>query len=287
MKERVKLLLAALGRVLPRTTKLRLARRSTALGHLLLEDGDVEIDDYLGSLRVRVNARNVIERLMLTGDYEPGVAAVVRRRVRSGDTCVDVGANVGPVALLLCQRAAPSGRVFCFEPGHAYAERLRANLALNPELAGVAEVLELGISDQKGELHWKEDAEHPGNAWLLSPDGVPVPVTTLDDFVAERGVDRLDFLKIDTEGMELEVLTGARRCLARFHPVGLFESLMEFEAARGAPIRERTQKLLLDLDYRLYAFDRKGRLTATAYPRFPANTLALWEPAGASPAGDG
>ena len=67
--------LGAIGRYLPHGLKRGLARRSTKLSYLLLEDGDIDVKDYLGDCRVRVNARNEIERVLLTGEYEPAVLA--------------------------------------------------------------------------------------------------------------------------------------------------------------------------------------------------------------------
>ena len=124
--------------------------------------------------------------------------------------------------LLMAKLVGPAGRVLAVEPGPPYVERLRANLALNASLSDRVAVHNVGLSDAPGMLHWRPDPNNPFNAGLSAahPDSVPgevaVPVTTLDALVASRELDRLDFIKIDVEGMELEVMRGPggrwRRC---------------------------------------------------------------------------
>lgn len=266
--------MATAGRPLPRALKLPLARRSMRLGYLLLHDGDLEIDDYLGDFRVAVNARSDTERAMLSRSFEPDVLRVIASHVQPGDYCLDVGANVGAITLALAKAAGPAGRIFAFEPGPPFFSRLRENLARNATVQPIVHATQIGLSDRPGELFWGEDVEFRGNAHLLGNRGTKVPVTTLDHFFAEPPA-RLDFVKVDVEGMEGEVLRGGEKLLRRFRPVILFESLLEFERHVGKPIRRHTQDWLLGLGYELYKIRSDGSLTVTRYPDLSANTLAI------------
>ena len=89
---------------------------------------------------------------MLSGEYDPETAHVMRTFVEPGDVCIDVGANVGAHVLLLAKLVAPTGRIYAFEPGPPIFERLKTNLALNPGLSGVVTPERLGISDTEGKL---------------------------------------------------------------------------------------------------------------------------------------
>jgi hypothetical protein len=98
-------------------------------------------------------------------------------------------------------------------------------------------------------------------------------VSTLD--LSLPHLPRLNFLKIDVEGMEFEVLSGARELLRRFKPKVYFESSMDFEIYRRAPVRKAAAELLGEMGYRFFTVHNGKRLREVAYPNFPSNTFAL------------
>lgn len=135
---------------------------------------------------------------------------------------LDVGANTGSYAAAVA-RLAPSARIIAFEPHPATFRRLQERLAAIDR--GHVEAVNLAVGDASGilELHDFADADGSTQASLsaeavaLYGAGVvshPVEVTTLDDFLAARDIGCVDYLKIDTEGYDLNVLKGARRALA-------------------------------------------------------------------------
>jgi len=275
VKETLKSWLEKAGPCLPHALKMQLARRSSKWGHLLRSDGDFIFDRYLGSYRININARHNIDREMLASTYEPGLQKIIQQQVAPGDVCIDVGANFGAITLALCRQVGASGKVISFEPGPTYYHRLCANLRLNKSLEKIAEPYALGISNRAGELFWTEDVKAPGNAGLLGKHGVAVPVTTLDRFAEKQQWDRVSFIKIDTEGMETEVLEGARQVISRFRPKIVFETLMDFETILGRPIRQEAETLLKSLGYEIYEILDDGSIRKTAYPHFGLNSLAL------------
>ena len=218
---------------------------------------------------------------MLSGEYDPETAHVMRTFVEPGDVCIDVGANVGAHVLLLAKLVAPTGRIYAFEPGPPIFERLKTNLALNPGLSGVVTPERLGISDTEGKLFWNEDTGNRGNAHLRGTAGIEVPVTTLDEYFARlppRG--RISFTKVDVEGMEYEVLHGAVGLLARDRPILYFETM---RGARAIVIKRSgkdpftlLENLLVPLGYTLFRINgRQRRLTKVSADQFGNNTLAL------------
>ena len=118
------------------------------------------------------------------------------------------------------------------------------------------------MGDGPGELWWAEEAGNPGNA-LLSHEGThKIPVITLDDFARERPPGRVDFMKIDVEGMELQVMRGARELLRKFHPALYFETLPRYvNTTKGAAFAEIRNLLEGEFGYELY------RLTDAGEPR--------------------
>ena len=221
-----------------------------------------QFDSYLGDVSIHIDTRYKVERIMWTGDYEPPLMRFLRMHNTEGWNCLDVGANVGAVTLALAKYAGPRGKVYAFEPGPPNQQRLRQNLALNPALAAKTEVLECGVGDRPGELWWAEEAGNPGNALLSSQGTHRIPVITLDAFARERPIGRVDFVKIDVEGMELQVMKGATELLHRFHPALYFETLPRYvSSAEGASFAAIRDLLAGDFGYELF------RLTDNGEPR--------------------
>ncbi|MBY0371388.1 FkbM family methyltransferase, partial [bacterium] len=260
------------GRVLPLSVKRRLAKRSTKLGYLLVHDGDLLVEDYLGEYRVWADARQAAERAILFGAYDQELALAASQYLKKGGTAIDVGANVGATAFVLARQVGEQGRVHCFEPGPGFAARLRRNLELNPALQRALEVHEVGLSDKPDTLLWSEDPLFPGNGFF-GKRGREIPVVTLD--TALPNLERLDFVKIDVEGMEHKVLAGAKALLARHRPAVFFETAMDFETYHRQPIRKYATDLLLGLGYHLLRLNSKQQWVPCSYPHLAANTLAI------------
>lgn len=126
--------------------------------------------------------------------------------VEAGDVVVDCGAYVGGFSLGAAHRAA---RLFAFEPDSANAACARRNLAA----AGNAEVIEAGLYDRSDEMVLNRSANSVEHSLLRPDDGSIVeqrriPVVALADFARSRGIQGYDFVKIEAEGVELEVFDG-------------------------------------------------------------------------------
>jgi len=150
---------------------------------------------------------DVVERTALA-------AAIAQRRVDGEPfTFVDIGANVGLYALFVAARAAAAAgraRVLAIEPQPGIVERLRFNVAANPELS--VTVVPVALADYQGEVELAIDNRDSGGTRLAGTAGasgdevVRVPCRPLASVLAEAGFSRVDALKIDVEGVEDLVL---------------------------------------------------------------------------------
>ncbi len=148
---------------------------------------------------------------------------------RPGARVIDVGANIGITAVMAGALVDP-GRVVAIEPVPETFAHLEANVARSGldnidcvRAAAAAEEGEVGLVTLAG----SNFAAFVGYQDVLrryaAYDEVPARALSLDQIVAEVGLDRVDFIKIDVEGYELEVLRGARRTLADSEPVVFLE----------------------------------------------------------------
>lgn len=153
---------------------------------------------------------NVGERkfLFMPQFFDPEEMALLAGRLPRDGTFIDIGANVGLYTLNAASLLGPGGRILAVEPGPEAIRRLRMNLSLNPSLATITHV-DCAIGATEGVMGLNLDASNLGGSSLVHEHGgnsTPVRVRPLLDVLAEKGIDRIDVLKIDVEGAEDQAL---------------------------------------------------------------------------------
>lgn len=190
-----------------------------------------QVVDYVGQLnlglRIECDPTNFIDRYILaTGMWEPLVISALHALVKPGDVCIDVGANAGYISLVMAGLVGATGKVLSFEPNRAIVPKFRRNFELNPLLQSRVELHTTGLGREAATMFLAPDERDiVGNASLVASAG-----TATTDFIHVETLDshclaRVDCMKIDVEGMELDVLRGASKTIATAMPVIVFETL--------------------------------------------------------------
>jgi FkbM family methyltransferase len=151
---------------------------------------------------------------------EAGPIGQLQCVVASGSTVIDVGANIGFFALRFGRWVGPSGRVVAIEPERRNVATLRRRVR-RARLDSVVECVHAAAADQPGELRLAVDLAHPGGH-RLAEDGEPVSAVTLDQ-ITRGDSRRVSLVKIDVQGAEKLVLTGARHVIATHRPAVFVE----------------------------------------------------------------
>jgi FkbM family methyltransferase len=217
-------------------------------------EGVIELAD---GVRLAVDSRKPAERwLLFSGNYQPAITRALKQFTPAGGSCLDVGANLGFYTVELAHWVQTRGRVIAFEANPEMVDRVERNVALN-SFAHVS-VVSAAVHRYPGEIEFNVSAS-PGKSStqpIEDPiDTLVVPSITIDGYLADHPIARLDVIKIDIEGSDCHALLGAAETLARFRPVIVFE----FKATTPQAIAADAVGLLATLDYELWALSPTGR----------------------------
>lgn len=188
----------------------------------------------------------IAPHLARSGCWEPWLTAALLRHLRRGMRCVDVGANCGYYALLMADRVGPTGRVLAVEPHPALAALIRRSAEANR--FGHLEVAAVAAGRQGSEAtlrvrHADDGRRYLGGSSLYfdasrPADAYAVPVRSLDALLASW--DRVDLVKVDVEGAELDALAGMAQTVARSPHLVL---IVELAAGRGYDVETAARDL--------------------------------------------
>ena len=226
--------------------------------------------------------KSAMDHELIYGEFEPEEVDFVQRLLRPGMTVLDVGAHHGLYTLLFSKTVGGKGRVIAFEPSPRECRRLEKHLSFNRCSNVHVERSAVGSEADEADLYLADGFQDWCNS--LRPPALPdstsivrVRVRRIDDVLAEQGISKVDFIKLDVEGGELAALNGATRLL---HGESRPAILAEVQDVRtlpwGYPAREILQ-FLIRMDYRWFAIAAKGALLPISCDQesYDANLVAL------------
>lgn len=156
------------------------------------------------------------------GYYEPFLMTFFSRVVSPDAICLDIGANIGTISLCL-SNLAYDGMVYAFEASKNNYIYLLKNIGKN-DINNI-EPLHLGIYDKKCSMDIQYIEEFAGGAFMNTTGATDVRsimetihCVSLDEWIEEKGLTRLDIMKLDIEGAEVKAIEGAMKTIQRFKP---------------------------------------------------------------------
>lgn len=231
------------GERVPRRTRYRawfnFLRRDSRLAHrkivfkiasvVRLPALKARVNDVSRRIWVNPMDRGLSRDLFVYGEREVESFRVLNEILKPGDRVLDLGCNIGHYAAFESERVGPAGRVVAIEPNPKTAEFARRNL---DRYANV-DFLSVAVGRRTGLVQFHAAAH--GNLSAVTPTAVSrsmttfelpqwVPCITADDLVATHPdlMDRVDLVRMDVEGYEVEILSGLSKYLENCVSVGLF-----------------------------------------------------------------
>ena len=280
---------------MPRTERRTLASRLSRFWHrpwheklfVLCDRIRMSFPGFPAPMRLPFGAWWVIRRSASDGDIQAGTFETAelqftQRFLQPGMTVLDIGANCGLYTLLAAHCVGSSGRVFAFEPSPRERKRLRTHLWLNRCTNARIVPCALGSHTSQADLYVVQGAQTGCNSLRTPRVAEPVAlmrveIRTLDDFLEREKLPAVDFIKMDVEGGELEVLKGAAKL---FQGPRLPVLLLEVSDLRTAAWNYKAKEILDFLQERGYAFfsvSAGGALVPASYSEdyLDTNLVAL------------
>jgi len=222
--------------------------------------GDPHQDEWApvegGYLRVSLTDR-VGRAAYYVGDFDRKVSDAIDVAVEPGDAVLDIGANVGLTALRLASRVGRRGRVRAFEPNPTMLRYLKESIQRS-KLQDIIEVLPYALGRVRGKAALRVPSGNAGmGSLVLDCEDVAeehvVDIVRLDDVWKEQRWPRIDFIKIDVEGFESNVLEGARQTIAAAKPRAI---LFEHHRVSSLGVERSPITILRELGYDVFALPK-------------------------------
>jgi len=205
------------------------------------------------------------------GTWEPEVVRVIAENVKPGMVALDIGAHSGFYTLMLSKLVGPGGKVIAFEPLPANFRTLEENMALNGITNVQLQQRAVGEHSGEGDL----EVPDPENSLVAGPmipgdphGSMKIPMVSLDDFLFGQ-TPPVDFIKMDVEGAEGDILRGARRILETSHP----RMMVELHGMEKQEARHPVANLIAEFGYEIQWLGDMGN-TAHTFAEWKAKAAA-------------
>jgi FkbM family methyltransferase len=174
-----------------------------------------ELSFEIGTLSFTTMPNNFCGLFAYVDGYETKLIKYVTRNLKNGDVFIDAGANIGIYAIHVADHLGPKGKVIAFEAHPLIAHYFQRNTVLN-KLANVV-LVQAAVGAERGIIDIKYNRGNSGSTHIVNIEEtgtITIPMVTIDDELFERGVTKVDYLKMDVEGFEPFALLGATQTIS-------------------------------------------------------------------------
>jgi len=201
--------------------------------------------------------------------WEPATSKLIKDVIHSGDTGIDLGANIGYFTILMANLVGSSGKIFSFEPAPLNFKILQKNVQQNHLENVVLEQSAVGDTDGKIKLYlsntnsgWHKVFPTQFIDYEVSEKNIDVNIFSLDKIFANK---KIDFIKMDVDGLEHLILLGGEKVLSQVESVLIEVNDNFIEQADGVDkILTNAGLKLVDKKLSLEEFSQDANIQAQA-----------------------
>lgn len=185
---------------------------------------DIVIETNGYKLSVVPDDPGISSELRIFNIHEPLSTKLTLQELKEGMVCLDVGSNIGYYALMESNKVGKTGRVIAIEPSPKNYEYLKRNIGLSK--FNNVELYNFAAGEKDGEVKFfihkksnhcsviKEGQKIPESGKVIN-----VSMRSMDSFVEEKQLDRVDFVRMDVEGFEVKIFEGMWNVIKKFQPI--------------------------------------------------------------------
>jgi FkbM family methyltransferase len=213
---------------------------------------------------------DVGRQIWLFGSFEPDETRYFKEFIEPDDICLDVGGNVGYFSMLFA-RCAYKGHVHTFEPIPLNAALITVNKEIN--MFNNITINNVAVGNEHGNVNFSISTDSAyssirATGRFLEERSISVPLITLDSYIADKKIERVDVIKIDVEGAEDLVLIGAANLLKdtlRRPRIVLLELFDENLKPFGTGVKMIVDRMI-EFGYRPFVLQSGGRTLSDYSP---------------------
>lgn len=239
---------------------------------------DFELDNIKFKIFLDPENNGVDRDIFTYKHYEPHILRAIRKNLDKDSIFLDIGGNIGQHSLFSSYFAK---KVYSFEPITRIYNQMLSSINMNNIFNVVP--YNIGIGDENTSLDiFGSDINMGGSSLITSENRYKVQtvkIFKLDDVFDKIGIEKVDLIKIDVEGFELQVLMGAKETIDMYKPKILIEYSPYFYNKYDVEISSKIFSFLKDRDYVLINLDKEGNPTINSLDEIinidQTNILAL------------
>lgn len=182
-------------------------------------------------MQTLANDKGISSELIMYGTHEQLTTTILLQELKKGMVCLDIGSNIGYFALLEHNLVGNSGKIICIEPSPIVFDVLKHNIKL--QNTSSIEIHNFACGDENKEVEFMTNSSSNQSIIIdnnISFEGkdstvsiTKIQVKKIDSFLADSLLQKLDFIRFDTDGYEIKIYHGMRESIKKFKPTLSFE----------------------------------------------------------------
>lgn len=194
----------------------------------------------------------ITEQLKQYSAHTRNEVAMLASTLSAGETVIDVGAHIGTFSIPMASMVGPSGKVYAFEASLQNYELLKRNIKVN-QLSNTVTAYQAVVASASSSFY-KEITPNDSNSgmcYFIEDESGNIRAINLDTWISENGIQKVDLVKIDVEGAEVQVLESCRNLLESQRP-NLYIEVSQNQLKRFARSKRILEAILLQNGYHFF-----------------------------------